>query len=195
MVSKSSREIEEMRFLISQGLLPKDAIDQHYEQEYQQTFGQDYKVDAEGMSIEQGRGSKAQPTRSSIDAYIKNQTERRAGRPGKGVRGEPRAHGSRSCGVQRQQAAAGQASSGPAQRGVNAEQQWQSCLVRANDDRDRRNKLNAALPCRHPALMCDAGFGRCTATAGQLCLWQRQCHEYRMPRLSSLRPVRHCASM
>ena len=83
MVSKSSREIEEMRFLISQGLLPKDAIDQHYEQEYQQTFGQDYKVDAEGNVIEQGRGSKAQPTRSSIDAYIKNQTERRNGGPEK----------------------------------------------------------------------------------------------------------------
>ena len=84
MVSKSSREIEEMRFLISQGLLPKDAFDQHYEQEYQQTFGQDYKVDAEGLPVEQGRGSKAQPTRSSIDAYIKNQTERRLGGPEKG---------------------------------------------------------------------------------------------------------------
>ncbi len=121
MVSKSSREIEEMRFLISQGLLPKDAIDQHYEQEYQQTFGQDYKVDADGNAIEQGRGSKAQPSRTSIDAYIKNQTERRGSLgPGKGVRGEPRPHGSRSCGLQRQQAAAGQASSGPAQRGVNA---------------------------------------------------------------------------
>ena len=77
MVSKSSREIEEMRFLISQGLLPKDAIDQHVENEYQQTFGQDYKVDADGNPIETGRGSKAQPTRTSIDAYIKNQTERR----------------------------------------------------------------------------------------------------------------------
>jgi hypothetical protein len=76
-VTKSPKELEEMRWLISQGLLPKDAIDQHYEQEFQQTFGQDYKVDAEGNVIEQGRGSKAQPTRTSIDAYIKNQTERR----------------------------------------------------------------------------------------------------------------------
>ena len=65
-------------------MLPPDAIDQHYEQEYQQTFGQDYKVDAEGNVIEQGRGSKAQPTRGSIDAYIKNQTERRQGGPEKG---------------------------------------------------------------------------------------------------------------
>ena len=86
-----------MRWLISQGLLPKDAIDQHYEQEFQQTFGQDYKVDAEGNVIEQGRGSKAQPTRTSIDAYIKNQTERRGSLgPEKGYQENLRAHGSRS---------------------------------------------------------------------------------------------------
>jgi hypothetical protein len=84
MVTKTAKEIDEMRWLISIGQLPADAIDQHYEQEYRQTFGQDYKVDAEGNVIEQGRGSEAQPTRSSIDAYIKNQTERRQGGPEKG---------------------------------------------------------------------------------------------------------------
>ena len=84
MVTKTSRELDEMRWLISQGLLPKDAIEQHVEHEYRQTFGQDYKVDADGNVIEQGRGSKAQPTRGSIDAYIKNQTERRQGGPEKG---------------------------------------------------------------------------------------------------------------
>ena len=62
--------------MISQGLLPKDAIDQHYEQEYQQTFGQDYKVDAEGNVMKQGRGFRRSPLRSSIDAYTKTQTER-----------------------------------------------------------------------------------------------------------------------
>jgi hypothetical protein len=84
MVTKTAKEMDEMKWLMAQGLLPPDAIDQHYEQEFQQTFGQDYKVDAEGLPVEQGRGSKAQPTRSSIDAYIKNQTERRQGGPEKG---------------------------------------------------------------------------------------------------------------
>ena len=79
MVTKTAKEIDEMRWLISQGLLPPDAIEQHIEHEYRQTFGQDYKVDADGLPVEQGRGSKAQPARGSIDAYIKNQTERRNG--------------------------------------------------------------------------------------------------------------------
>ena len=83
MVTKTSRELADMQRLIDQGLLPKDAIDQHFEDEYRQTFGQDYKVNADGNVIEQGRGSKAQPTRGSIDAYIKNQTERRQGGPEK----------------------------------------------------------------------------------------------------------------
>jgi hypothetical protein len=77
MVTKTPKEIDEMRRLIAQGLLPPDAVEQHIEHEYQQTFGQNYKTDADGNPIEQGRGSKAQPTRGSIDAYIKNQTERR----------------------------------------------------------------------------------------------------------------------
>ena len=81
MVTKTSREIDEMKWLISIGQLPADAIELHIEQEYQQTFGQNYKTDADGQPIETGRGSKAQPTRSSIDAYIKNQMERRAGGP------------------------------------------------------------------------------------------------------------------
>ena len=84
MVTKTSRELAEMQNLINQGLLPKDAIEQHFEHEYRQTFGVDYKVDAEGNPIEQGRGSKAQPTEGSIQAYIKNQTERRHGGPEKG---------------------------------------------------------------------------------------------------------------
>ena len=86
MVTKTSRELAEMQNLINQGLLPKDAIEQHYENEYRQTFGQDYKTDADGNPIETGRGSKAQPTAGSIQAYIKNQTERRHGGPGKGLR-------------------------------------------------------------------------------------------------------------
>jgi hypothetical protein len=77
MVTKTPREIDEMRRLMAQGLLPPDALEQHIEQEYQQTFGQNYKTDADGNPIEQGRGSKAQPTRGSIYAYIKNQQERR----------------------------------------------------------------------------------------------------------------------
>ena len=84
MVTKTPKEINEMRQLMAQGLLPQDAIEQHIEHEYQQTFGQNYKTDADGNPIEQGRGSKMQPTRGSIDAYIKNQTERRHGGPEKG---------------------------------------------------------------------------------------------------------------
>ena len=81
MVTKTAKEISEMKWLISIGQLPADAIEQHIENEYRQTFGQDYKTDADGNPVEQGRGSKAQPTRGSIDAYIKNQLERRAGGP------------------------------------------------------------------------------------------------------------------
>ena len=76
-----------------EGQLPPDAIEQHVEHEYRQTFGQDYKVDAEGNVIEQGRGSKAQPTRgrSTLTSKIKPNGARWAGA---GIRGDPRAHGS-----------------------------------------------------------------------------------------------------
>jgi hypothetical protein len=84
MVTKTPKEMAEMQRMIDMGLLPKDAIDQHYEHERQQTFGQNYKEDEDGNPIEQGRGSKAQPTEGSIQAYIKNQTERRHGGPEKG---------------------------------------------------------------------------------------------------------------
>ena len=49
MVTKTAKEIDEIRWLISIGQLPADAIEQHIEQEYQQTFGQDYKTDADGQ--------------------------------------------------------------------------------------------------------------------------------------------------
>ncbi len=96
MVTKTAREIDEMKWLISIGQLPADAIELHIEQEYQQTFGQNYKTDADGQPIEHGRGSKAQPTRGSIDAYIKNQMERRAGGPEPGYDGNLEADGSKS---------------------------------------------------------------------------------------------------
>ena len=43
----------------------------------QDVFGHDYKTDKYGRPIEDGIGSKANPSQSSIDAYIKHQTERR----------------------------------------------------------------------------------------------------------------------
>jgi hypothetical protein len=79
--TKTGKELAEMQRLIEQGLLPKDAIDQYYENQAMATFGENFKVDKQGNPIEQGIGSKAQPSRSSIDAYIKNQTERRHGGP------------------------------------------------------------------------------------------------------------------
>lgn len=81
---KTQRELADMQRLIDQGLLPKDAIDQYYEDQRKATFGENYKEDRNGDPIEQGIGSKAHPSQSSIAAYIKNQTERRHGGPEKG---------------------------------------------------------------------------------------------------------------
>lgn len=44
-------------------------------------FGHDVPYDKNGDPIERGLGSHSQPTRNSIDAYIKAQTERRVGGP------------------------------------------------------------------------------------------------------------------
>jgi hypothetical protein len=79
--TKTSKELADMQRLIEQGLLPKDAIDQYYENQAMATFGENFKTDRHGNPIEQGIGSKANPSESSIAAYIKNQTERRHGGP------------------------------------------------------------------------------------------------------------------
>jgi hypothetical protein len=64
-------EIEDMRRQIAQGLLPADAVEQHYENERKAVFGENYKTDSAGNPIEQGKGSKSQPTLQSVAAYEK----------------------------------------------------------------------------------------------------------------------------
>ncbi len=80
-VHKTPKEIAEMQRLIDQGLLPKDAIEQHYDNEEMAVFGENVKFDRNGDPIEQGIGSKAQPSANSIAAYIKTQTVHRPGGP------------------------------------------------------------------------------------------------------------------
>jgi hypothetical protein len=64
-------EIADMRRRIAQGLLPPDAIEKHFEAERMAVFGENYKTDRDGNPIEQGKGSKAQPTLQSVEAYRK----------------------------------------------------------------------------------------------------------------------------
>jgi hypothetical protein len=45
------------------------------------TFGHGFQRDRQGRPLEQGIGSLAHPSQQSIDAYIKEQTERRPGGP------------------------------------------------------------------------------------------------------------------
>jgi hypothetical protein len=45
------------------------------------TFGVGFRRDRQGKPIEQGLGSASHPTQQSIDAYIHEQTARRAGGP------------------------------------------------------------------------------------------------------------------
>jgi hypothetical protein len=47
-------------------------------------FGADHKRDRKGNPIEQGLGSHANPTQQSIEAYVKDQTQRRGGGPEEG---------------------------------------------------------------------------------------------------------------
>jgi hypothetical protein len=70
-IHKTAREIAEMQQLIDMGRLPRNAIDEHYENERKAVFGENYKTDRDGNPIEQGKGSKAQPTLQSVEAYRK----------------------------------------------------------------------------------------------------------------------------
>jgi hypothetical protein len=70
-VHKTTKEIQEMRRLIAQGLLPPDAIEQHLKDEEMSVFGENVRHDSNGAPIEMGKGSKAQPTFQSVQAYKK----------------------------------------------------------------------------------------------------------------------------
>jgi hypothetical protein len=71
-IHKTAKELAEMQQLIDRGLLPRNAIEEHLENEKKAVFGEDYKTDPKtGQPIEQGKGSKAQPTLQSVEAYRK----------------------------------------------------------------------------------------------------------------------------
>jgi phage repressor protein C with HTH and peptisase S24 domain len=80
-VHKTPKELAEMQMLIDQGKLPRDAIEQYYENEFMAVYGENYKTDKNGEPIEQGIGSKSQPSPNSIAAYIKTQTQYRKNGP------------------------------------------------------------------------------------------------------------------
>ena len=70
-VHKTARELADMQRQIDQGLLPRNAIEQYHLDEETAVFGEGFKRDAQGRPLEQGRGSPAQPTQQSVEAYRK----------------------------------------------------------------------------------------------------------------------------
>jgi hypothetical protein len=70
-VTLSQAEIEEIEDQIALGNLPADWLERHFEAVKQNVFGVDYKTDAKGNPIEQGKGSAMNQTRQSVDAYRK----------------------------------------------------------------------------------------------------------------------------
>ena len=80
-VNYSLGELAEIEDLIEAGELPKDYLEQHFDAVDANVFGEDAPKDRKGNRKEQGLGSSGNQTQQSIDAYIKNQTERRVGGP------------------------------------------------------------------------------------------------------------------
>jgi hypothetical protein len=70
-VHKTARELADMQRLIDQGLLPRDAIEQYHLDEETAVFGEGFKRDAQGRPLEMGKGSAAQPSAQSVEAYKK----------------------------------------------------------------------------------------------------------------------------
>ena len=64
-------ELAEMQRQIDLGQLPKNAIDQYWLDQEMAVFGEDFKRDAQGRPIEQGKGSASQPSMQSLEAYKK----------------------------------------------------------------------------------------------------------------------------
>jgi hypothetical protein len=80
-INQSPAEIAEIEAEIAAGQLPKDYLKRHIDLVDANVFGADAPKDRNGWRLEQGLGSPGNMTQQSIDAYIKNQTERRAGGP------------------------------------------------------------------------------------------------------------------
>jgi hypothetical protein len=72
-VSLTQQEIDDMRDLIADGKIPRDAFEQYAAAVEKAVFGVDVKHDRNGNPIEQGIGSALHPTRNSIDAYKAHQ--------------------------------------------------------------------------------------------------------------------------
>ena len=68
-VTLSVAELAEWEDMIEQGKLPKDHIDQYFEQLDAAVFGADAPKDRKGQRKEQGLGSPVNQTQQSIDAY------------------------------------------------------------------------------------------------------------------------------
>lgn len=82
-VSLTQAEVDEMKQLIVEGKIPRDAFEQVEEATEKNVFGIDVKHDRHGNPIEQGIGSAAQPSRNSIEAYKAHQMGNKFG-PEKG---------------------------------------------------------------------------------------------------------------
>jgi hypothetical protein len=80
-INQSPKEIADIQVQMEAGLLPKDYLKKHIDAVDENVFGTDAPKDRDGFRLEQGQGSSKNQTQQSIDAYIKNQTERRAGGP------------------------------------------------------------------------------------------------------------------
>ena len=83
-VNYSESELAEIEDMIEAGELPKDYLEQHFDAVDANVFGEDAPKDRHGQRKEQGIGSPINMTQGSIDAYIKNQTERSKTGPEKG---------------------------------------------------------------------------------------------------------------
>lgn len=80
-VMYSPAELKEIDDEITAGRLPEDYLDKYFDGLDANVFGADAPKDRKGNRQEQGLGSPGNQTQQSIDAYIKNQTERRVGGP------------------------------------------------------------------------------------------------------------------
>jgi hypothetical protein len=72
----SQQDLDHAKRQIELGLLPRDYIERHFEDERKAVFGENYQTDPKtGLPVEHGRGSKAQPTEQSVAAYKKYGTK------------------------------------------------------------------------------------------------------------------------
>jgi hypothetical protein len=68
-INQSIEELEAMQAMIDAGQLPADFIERHFDAVNANVFGVDAPKDRHGNRTEQGKGSPANMTRQSIDAF------------------------------------------------------------------------------------------------------------------------------